>query len=369
MKWEFAHAASIGGREVQQDRVAGWHDPAAGAVFAALADGLGGHKGGEIAAQAVIDVAGERWQSTAHPIAAPEEFLRDLCYAAHQRIGELAASTGQRTMSTCALLYADAAQAAWLHVGDSRIYQFRGCKTVHRSRDHSAVQVLLDSGELQEAEAVNHPDQNILLQSLGGERDPKPTLGSTVPKAGDSFLVCSDGVWGALSSDEMAQVVARDPLPQAASSMVDTAVRRSGAEGDNASVVVLRADGNGPGGALGRRSRVAAVTVLAGAVLLAAAYALLEWREHSLTLEARKPPPAKPVETPSAKPVEIPPVKRAATLPTKPVQTPPAKSTETLPARPAGTPSAKPAETLPARPVEMPPANPVEVEIAPGKGS
>lgn len=326
MTWDAASAHAIGGRSEQQDRVAVWRDPAAGAVLAAVADGMGGHEGGALAAQCVVDVAGELWQQARRPLAKPFDLLGDICRRAHARINESSRDAVKKAGSTCVLFYGDANQTAWAHVGDSRLYHFRGGALVGRSRDHSMVQLLVDQGELAEADMADHPDQNLILQSLGGDRDPRPDFDQLPVAADDAFVLCSDGLWEAVTPEEMFEALGRQPLGAAAESLVNTAARRRGKRSDNVSVALVRVAG--PVTRPQRRrwtvSKSTVVALAAGALLGAAAAWLITqapglWRRPAPVVApapavvpppvAVSPPPADTVQAPPApaRPREPPP--------------------------------------------------------------
>jgi serine/threonine protein phosphatase PrpC len=270
MAWDVAKADAIGGRDEQQDRVEILSER--GRHLLIVADGLGGHRGGAAAAAAVVDTARAVWPAQLNAPQPPAEFLAALIAEAHRRINGIAADGGEDPRSTCALLYLDDGAAHWAHVGDSRIYRFRGGALVERSRDHSVVQLQVDLGRVAEADMATHPDQNRLTQSLGGTKAPEPGLGSAPIAAGDAYLLCSDGLWESVSTDDMAAALAAGALATAARRLVANAARRGGAEGDNVSVALARM---GAGGSTGRRAGsralgwALALTALAAALLAA----------------------------------------------------------------------------------------------------
>lgn len=240
MGWETTKADHIGSREEQQDRVEVFGSKGRDCCLLVVADGLGGHEGGAMAAQAVVDAARGLWQSAILPLADPDGFLRELCRAAHGRINDRHAEPGSEARSTCVLFYAGPGRAHWLSVGDSRLYRFRDGTLIERTRDHSVVQMLVDMGKITEAEMADHPDQNRLLQSLGGDDDPDPVVGVADVDAQDSFLLCSDGFWETVEPQEMADGLRAPSLASATRDLVTRAVRRGGPTGDNVAVAVAR---------------------------------------------------------------------------------------------------------------------------------
>ncbi len=239
-RWMAAMSQDIGGRTEQQDRVAVWQTVDARTVLVAVCDGLGGHYGGAAAAQIVIDTAAELWRDQAQPLPKPRDFLVQIALTAHQRIQDTGQSPGVDPMTTCAMIYADQKIAAWIHVGDSRVYHFNNGDLVSRTADDSAVQILLDKGAIAETEMASHPDQNRLLQALGGDTPPDVHFGQALLQPGDDFLLCSDGLWETIRTHEMAAALIAGNLSAAAEALVREAVRREGPYGDNVTVALLR---------------------------------------------------------------------------------------------------------------------------------
>ncbi|MGE5147232.1 MAG: PP2C family protein-serine/threonine phosphatase [Candidatus Eiseniibacteriota bacterium] len=266
MAWDVAKADAIGGRTEQQDRVEVLS--AQGRHLLVVADGLGGHRGGAAAAEAVVETARALWAEQARAPTPPAEFLGALVAEAHRRINALAPDGSETPHSTCALLLLDERAAHWAHVGDSRVYHFRDHALVERSRDHSVVQLLVELGRVAEADMATHPDQSRLTQSLGGGKTPEPTLGSAPVAPGDAYLLCSDGLWETVSTDDMALALAAGALGTAARRLVASAAERGGPSGDNVSAALARVARRGRPG---NRALAWAIGLTAlAAVLLAA---------------------------------------------------------------------------------------------------
>ncbi len=244
MIWQTAKADDIGGRGDQQDRVEIFEAPDGSQVMLALADGMGGHAGGEMAAQAAIDVVGEVWRRHLNEPIETEGFLSAIIADAHQRINEVGDKHGLTPRSTIVLLHLVGGKAYWAHVGDSRLYHFRGAAANARTHDHSVVQMLVDMGKVGEDEMGDHPDQNRLTQSLGGEQEPKADFDETELATGDGFVLCSDGLWENASEDEMAQAANADSLLQATQALAKLAAGRGGEEGDNVAIAIARIEGS-----------------------------------------------------------------------------------------------------------------------------
>ena len=128
------------------------------------------------------------------------------------------------------------------NVGDSRIYLLRGRGLEQISRDHSLVGSLVEAGQITRAQVYDHPNRNLIYRSLGAGDEAEPEMRSVQLGAGETVLLCSDGLWEMVRDDEIAAVLAQEPLPQgAAVRLVELANAHGGA--DNIAAVVLRANG------------------------------------------------------------------------------------------------------------------------------
>jgi PPM family protein phosphatase len=219
----------------------------------AVADGMGGHDGGDIASRIVVEeLAGVPDSSYdaeagAHVILEALRSAQDrlLTYGATHR-----GSDGGRwqggTTAVVALLVAEAADPQWLlaNLGDSRIYSFADGRLDRVSTDHSVVQELIDAGMLTEEEAKIHPERHIVTRALGGPEEVWPDFFLLPVTEVGRVLLCSDGVNGMLDDDEIAGVLADNADPRdAADRLVAAAVAAGGI--DNATAVVVDASVTG----------------------------------------------------------------------------------------------------------------------------
>jgi len=241
MKFTIAQDTRIGQRRQNQDRIAHWRTPEC--VLLAVADGLGGHAYGEVAAQMAIEMLGAAFAGEAKPkIADPAAFLFRVFGAAHAAI--LAEADKRRLDDTprtvlVACIIQDG-RACWTHVGDSRLYLMRQGRILHRTRDHTLVQQLIDEGRIREEAIASHPERNRLLQCIGGYQAPRPDPASTTPlEKGDLLVLCSDGFWGPLTQRHMLHALLTRPLDRAVPELVELAEARAGGHSDNISVVAL----------------------------------------------------------------------------------------------------------------------------------
>ncbi|ENO89807.1 PP2C family protein-serine/threonine phosphatase [Thauera linaloolentis] len=235
-------ATHIGDRSEQQDRVGLFaHPKRPGIMMAALADGMGGHSGGAMAAEQVIIRARQNLESYAPLHETPQELLSSVIDEAHTVIKLTRFTSEKDPHSTAVTFLLQQGKAYWAHCGDSRFYYFRGTDTVSRSGDHSLVGELMRKGRLDEAGALKHPQRNVLLSCLGSEREPCIEYGlAEAPDAGDSFLLCSDGLWAYFTDFELASTIQAHPPRTAAECLVRMARERAGGAGDNISLIIVK---------------------------------------------------------------------------------------------------------------------------------
>lgn len=230
-----------GGRPTQQDELICLHDPATDTRLLVLADGMGGDGAGELASAGVIEVARRLWQQGLWREQPGPLFLEALCQAAHaelRRRGEGLAEAEPH--STVVALLIRGPRACWAHVGDSRLYRFRRGRCLGRTEDHSVAQWKVARGELQPDAIGTDADQHMLLRGLGGLRPPQVEHGFAALRPGLSFVLCSDGVWERLSTDELGRLARRRNLRDALHEALGQAMERGGAEGDNVSLIFAR---------------------------------------------------------------------------------------------------------------------------------
>ena len=241
MKFSIAQESRIGARRMNQDRIGHWQSP--GALLLTVADGLGGHLHGEIAAQLAVELLGAAFGREARPrLPDPGDFLFRALGAAHAAILREAqrrelAETPRTVIVACVI---QDGHAYWTHVGDCRLYLLRQGRLVHRTRDHTVVQQLVDEGRIREEAISSHPGRNRLLQCVGGYQAPRPDPVSSARLAKDDvLLLCSDGFWGPLAQRQMIHALLARPLPEAIPELATLAERRAGPACDNVSVLAM----------------------------------------------------------------------------------------------------------------------------------
>jgi serine/threonine protein phosphatase PrpC len=241
MKYATAQQTRLGARRNNEDRVGCWSTSAA--LLMTVADGLGGHQHGEVAAELAVTLLGTAFRREALPrIADPAAFLSRALSAGHAAIlREAQQRELPETPRTCivACVVQDG-YAHWTHVGDCRLYLIRSGRIVQRTRDHTVVQQLIDEGRIREEAVASHPERNRLLQCLGGYRSPRP---EPVQRArlskGDILLQCSDGFWGPLTQRQLMHALLARPLEAAIDELAALAENRAGPHCDNVSVLAM----------------------------------------------------------------------------------------------------------------------------------
>jgi serine/threonine protein phosphatase PrpC len=241
MKFDLVQETRLGARRINQDRIGHWSTSQS--MLAVVADGMGGHANGEVAAQVTVDLLGRAFQQEAKPrLAEPARFLPRLIAAAHAAILLEAQKRGMkeapRTVVVACLI--QDGHAYWAHTGDCRLYLFRKGRVHARTRDHSVVQQLVDEGRIREEAVASHPDRNRLLQCLGGIHAPRIDVATERLAMDDILVLCSDGLWGPLTSRQLLHSLLNRPLGAAIPDLADLAETRAGRECDNTSVVAVR---------------------------------------------------------------------------------------------------------------------------------
>ncbi len=214
-----------------------------GRVLLVVADGMGGHARGELAAQTATDSLSRSFLAQNSPIDDPQGFLKNALHSAHMDVVDAGCAenppVNPRTTCVACLIQDD--QAWWAHVGDSRLYLLRDATLLARTRDHTPVEELLQSGTILEEELRTHPLRNSVSRCLGGGlKLPKITIGQADLKTDDTLLLCSDGLWSALPEQRLIELSTCDNLEHNANLLTDEAELASYPQSDNISLVCLR---------------------------------------------------------------------------------------------------------------------------------
>ncbi len=216
-----------GGRTRNEDACGYWSSERQ--VCCVLADGAGGHGGGDVASRLAVQTLLAGFARS--PSASGAELALLLRQTNQAVLDGRIAGTAQQDMHTtavCLVIDFVDGRADWAHSGDSRLYWFRGGRLVERTRDHSFVESLVHAGVLREEQTRGHPERSVLLSALGKEDDElmlSASPSSRVVAAGDVFLLCSDGVWDYLQDDVLEQLLAAATTPQQWLDAIEAAIR------------------------------------------------------------------------------------------------------------------------------------------------
>lgn len=195
---EVAILSETGGRRVNEDACGHWHSERQ--LCCVLADGAGGHGGGDIASRTTVEhVIGRFALKPTEQGAALADLLLQANAALRERQQIGTPSADMRSTVVCLVIDFVEHRAHWAHAGDSRLYWFRGGALLQRTVDHSLVQHLIDAGIVPADGLRSHPRRSELHSALGGAAQDLTISASEPPaaelQAGDVFLLCTDGLW------------------------------------------------------------------------------------------------------------------------------------------------------------------------------
>ncbi len=249
MKFSIYQASRKGARRSNQDRVGYCYTR--DALLLVVADGMGGHLSGEVAAQIAVQYLSESFQRRARPrLDDPSLFLQNGLEKAHHAIVDYARtrSLPETPRTTCVACVVQDGAACWAHAGDSRLYHVREGRIHAVTRDHSRVQVLVDRGRIREEAVASHPERNKIWNCLGSVNPPQVELsGKTALFEGDTLLLCSDGLWGPLTPRIISAALLKDEIVEAVPALMSEAESRAGSACDNLSAVAVTWADNHPG--------------------------------------------------------------------------------------------------------------------------
>ena len=239
MKFSVFQISRKGGREKNEDRMGYSYTRESGLFL--LADGMGGHPEGEVAAQLAVQVISACYQKVAaQPIEDVKAFFSTAILSAHRQILRYAAEKGladtPRTTIVAALVQGGV--ASWVHCGDSRLYFVRDGELLARTRDHSYLeQRKLRAANLPEGMALN---RNVLFTCLGSPARPIYDVTGPMPlQQGDRLMLCSDGLWGNLDDVDITFHLGSKPVANAIPDLVDRALLKGGASSDNVTAIAM----------------------------------------------------------------------------------------------------------------------------------
>lgn len=239
MKFSVFQVSRKGGRTTNEDRM-GYCYTRESAVFL-LADGMGGHPEGEVAAQLALQAIAALFQKMARPVL-PDvaAFLSEALLSAHRKILRYAmdgdALDTPRTTIVVAVLQDGC--LSWTHCGDSRMYLVRQSGLVTRTKDHSLLEqnLLRGNGHGQ----ASSPNRSMLFSCLGSPTKPIFSLAGPLPlQENDRVMLCSDGLWSSVSEDNIVFELSQKPVDKAVPDLVEKALRQGGKMSDNVTCIAF----------------------------------------------------------------------------------------------------------------------------------
>jgi len=250
MKLEFASLTDVGQVRMNNEDSIGRYQPddsqelaARGTIFV-VADGMGGHRGGEIASELAVETVISLYYASEE--SEPIQILGKCFAEANRRI--LEKSTNDVELfgmgTTCTAMVVRGGEAFFAHVGDSRAYVLRNGDLLQLSEDHSLVGEMVRSGILSNEDAQKHPKRNVITRSLGTHEDLSPDFPSTpyTLSDGDVFVLCSDGLTSMVTDEEVRGIVSAHDPKEACHELIDLANANGGK--DNVSVQIVRVTEN-----------------------------------------------------------------------------------------------------------------------------
>ena len=237
---EISILTDVGQRRTNNQDYANQYKNKAGKSMVLLADGMGGHRAGNIASEMAVTDLGAAWVATEiSTINEVREWFAEYLEKENQqihRIGQDEEHKGMGTTLEAVAIIDD--QVLFAHVGDSRIGLVRNGEYHQLTSDHSLVNALLKAGQITEEEAAHHPQRNIITQSIGQKDELQPDFGMLTVEAGDFIVINSDGLTNMISGDEIRDIVVSDlSVEEQAKTLVRFANNAGGL--DNITVVLI----------------------------------------------------------------------------------------------------------------------------------
>lgn len=251
MKIDYAARVEIGPKETNDDRVLidgqilDMTSRAGELVVPAIAvvcDGCGGYDGGGIAAQTVLELLSYESPETLEDTNYLAQVLDNCTQAVFEKKAAMPSYSKMcTTVAGCVFLNNS---IVLFHSGDSRVYRYDGWGLARMTVDHSAVRQMIDMGQITEEEALTSPNRNVITRCIGASCPPPEIyVANTAIAAGEKFLLCSDGLWESVSTEQIKEILSRDiPIDEMVNLLVETALNQG--SDDNISVCICAARGS-----------------------------------------------------------------------------------------------------------------------------
>ncbi len=241
MRFTIFQDSRQGDRDGNEDRVG--YSFSREVLLMVVADGMGGHHGGEVAAEIAVNEIQRLFQQEArNRLRRPQDFLVASINAAHRSIVSHAVANNllECPRTTCVACIVQDGLAYWAHSGDSRLYLLRGGQLVASTSDHSRVQQMIDSGAITTQMAATHPERNKIYSCLGGVVPPIIAVSGEHPlEVGDTIVLSTDGFWSQIPPSLIASLLRKQDVVGLLPGLLTEAQRRANGESDNLSVVAM----------------------------------------------------------------------------------------------------------------------------------
>ncbi len=241
MRFTIFQDSRIGNRDGNEDRVA--YSYSRDVMLMTIADGMGGHQQGEVAAEIAVQEITRRFQQEArNKLRRPADFLVSAIQTAHRAIVSHAVEQNllECPRTTCVACIVQNGCAYWAHAGDSRLYVLRRGDLAAATQDHSKVQQMIDAGSITVEQAARHPDRNKIYSCLGGVVPPQISSGREFRlEDGDTILLSTDGFWSQIPPAILGPMLRRQALVDLMPGLMVEAQRRANGESDNLTVVAM----------------------------------------------------------------------------------------------------------------------------------
>lgn len=242
---EFVHRTDVGKKRSINEDYLDVVDKSEGLYLAVLADGMGGHNAGDVASELAVRFLTDRFMKSALQLESEEEivssWMQEAYEGANERISSIADSDpsckGMGTTLIAAVFQEN--KVTFAHIGDSRVYLYSKGEIKPLTKDHSYVNVLLDSGEIDEEQARNHPKKNMLMKAIGTEISIDPDILTVRLRQGEIILMCSDGLSNMVNTEQMTHVLEKD---MSLTAKVNTFIELANEQGgeDNISIILCQ---------------------------------------------------------------------------------------------------------------------------------
>jgi serine/threonine protein phosphatase PrpC len=241
MRFTIFQDSRQGDRKGNEDRVG--YSYSRDVLLMTIADGMGGHIDGEVAAEIAVTEITRRFQQEArNKLRKPSEFLVSAIQSAHRSIVSHAVESNllECPRTTVVACIVQNGSAYWAHAGDSRLYVLRRGELVAFTQDHSRVQMMIDAGEITAEAAARHPERNKIFSCLGGVVPPQISSGKEFPlQTGDTVMLSTDGFWAQIPGNILGNMLRKQTVVELMPGLLTEAHRRAKGESDNLSVVAM----------------------------------------------------------------------------------------------------------------------------------